>query len=194
MISGICFHEREREVSGRCIALLLAIAFAPVVGFSARSRNPRPGIRVARSYFTAAQKALAAGDPATAVEKLNQAIQADPNYAEAYLLLGLTEFQRGETAKSIEHYQHALKLQPGSYSGHYNLALAYLRDHKLQEGRAQLEQAVKLDPSQPDAVYDLGVVLLEQGHPAQALRLFDSRAEAQSSPAGRGFQHGSSRT
>ena len=131
--------------------------------------NRRPDVHRRAHTRLAAQKALAAGDPTTAIEKLNQAVQVDPNYAEAYLLLGLTEFQRGETAKSIEHYQRALKLQPGSYSGHYNLALAYLRDHKLQEGRAQLEQAVKLDPSQPDAVYDLGVVLLEQGHPAQAL-------------------------
>jgi tetratricopeptide (TPR) repeat protein len=94
---------------------------------------------------------------------------ADSNYAEAYLLLGLTEFQRGETAKSIAHYKQALKLQPQSYSGHYNLALAYLREHRLQDGREQLEQAVSLDPKQADAAYDLGVVLLELGQPSSAL-------------------------
>ena len=32
---------------------------------------------------------------------------------------------------------------------------------------------MKLNPNQADAAYDLGVVLLEQGHPAQALPLFD---------------------
>lgn len=84
--------------------MLLAIAFALSSAFPAIAQ-PRTRHSLSRSNFTAAQKALAAGDPATAVEKLNQAIQADPNYAEAYLLLGLTEFQRGETAKSIEHYR-----------------------------------------------------------------------------------------
>jgi tetratricopeptide (TPR) repeat protein len=116
-----------------------------------------------------AQKALAAGDSVTAVEKLQQAVQADAKFAEAYLLLGLTEFQRGETEKSIQHYKQGLKLEPHSYSGHYNLALAYLRERRLEDGRAQLEQAVKLDPNQADAAYDLGIVLLEQGQPSAAL-------------------------
>src|SRR6202040_3180284 len=100
---------------------------------------------LARAYFVSAQKALAAGDSATAIQKLNRAVLADSKYAAAYLLLGLTEFQQGETAKSIAHYKQALKLRPDSYSGHYNLALAYLREHKLQDGRSQLEQAVSLD-------------------------------------------------
>ncbi len=176
MISGICHQvvERTRGVPQCRIVRSLAIGFIVILlelssVFPEKAQHVAGGRSVARSYFTSAQKALAAGDSTTAIEKLNQAIQADSNYAEAYLLLGLTEFQRGQTAKSIEHYKRALQLQPGSYSGHYNLALAYLRDHKLEEGRAQLEQAVKLDPNQPDAAYDLGVVLLEQGHPAQAL-------------------------
>jgi tetratricopeptide (TPR) repeat protein len=116
-----------------------------------------------------AQKALAAGDSVTAVEKLQQAVQANPKFAEAYLLLGLIEFQRGQTEQSIEHYKQALKLEPHSYSGHYNLALAYLRERRLEDGRAQLEQAVKLGPNQADAAYDLGIVLLEQGRPSAAL-------------------------
>ena len=103
-----------------------------------------------------AQKALAAGDSVTALEKLHQAVQADPKFAPAYLLLGLTEFRLGHTTTAIEHYQRALELQPRSFSGHYNLALAYLRDHRLEDGRAQLEQAVKLSPNQADAAYDLG--------------------------------------
>jgi tetratricopeptide (TPR) repeat protein len=124
---------------------------------------------LARSYFASAQRALATGDPDTALKKLHQAVEADSHYAEAYLLLGVTEFHRGEIAKAIEHYKQALELQPHSYSGHYNLALAYLRERRLQDGRAQLEQAVNAAPKQADAAYDLGVVLLELGHPSAAL-------------------------
>ena len=174
MIPGICFQiiERPREISARRVVCRLAtglILLQLASAFSPATAQPQTAHSLARSYFISAQKALTAGDSTTAIENLNQAVHADPNYAEAYLLLGLTEFQRGETAKSIEHYKRALQLQPGSYSGHYNLALAYLRDHKLEEGRAQLEQAVKLDPNRADAAYDLGIVLLEQGRPAQAL-------------------------
>ena len=122
----------------------------------------------ARSYFSSARKALAAGDSVAALEQLRRAVQADSTFAEAYLLLGLTEFQRGEIEDSITDYQRALQLRPRSYSGHYNLALAYLRQRKFQEARAHLEQAVALDPHQANAAYDLGIVLLELGQPSAA--------------------------
>ncbi|HEV3206967.1 MAG TPA: tetratricopeptide repeat protein [Terriglobales bacterium] len=149
--------------------LLLAACVALPSTRTDAQQQPAPDRSPARSHFSSAQKALAAGDSVTAVEELQQAIQADPKFAEAYLLLGLTEFRRGETEKSIQHYQQSLKLEPHSYSGRYNLALAYLREHRLEDGRAQLEQAVKLDPIQADAAYDLGIVLLEQGKPSAAL-------------------------
>ena len=176
VISGTCFQpiERPRDVAGRGSAFLMATRFFLLVILAATpspvsAQQPPDGHSLARSYFATAQKALAAGDSITAIEKLNQAVQADANYTEAYLLLGLTEFQSGQTAKSIGHYRRALQLQPQSYSGHYNLALAYLREHKVEEGRVQLEKAVKLDPKQADAAYDLAIVLLELKHPARAV-------------------------
>ena len=123
----------------------------------------------ARSLLSSAQAAIDAKDSVAAVQELNRAVQIAPRCADAYLLLGLTEFRNGATADSIQHYQRALLLQPRSYSGHYDLALAYLKEQKLQEARAQLEEAVKLDPSQADAMYNLGIVLQELGHPADAL-------------------------
>ena len=121
-------------------------------------------------YLTSAQAALTASDSATALKKLSKAVEIDPKCPDAYLLLGLTEFQRGEVAKSIQHYRQALKLDPRSYSAHYDLALAYLKEKKLHLARTELEQAVALDPKQANAAYDLGIVLLEMGQPAAALR------------------------
>jgi tetratricopeptide (TPR) repeat protein len=153
----------------RLLATSCALLLGAPIGYAAGVPQPETGVSSAHSYFASAQKALASGDSATALQELNQAIEADPKFAEAYLLLGLTEFQLGDVAKAIEHYQRSLALKPGSFSAHYNLALAYLREHKVGEGRAQLEQAVKLDPTQVNAVYDLGLVLLESGQPAAAL-------------------------
>jgi Flp pilus assembly protein TadD len=135
----------------------------------AEAQQPASLCAKARPYISGAQAALAVADSTTALQKLNQATHVDPRCAEAYLLLGLTEFHGGATADSIEHYQRALALQPSSYSGHYDLALAYVKEHKLREARAQLEQAVHLDPRQGDAAYDLGMVLLELGDPSGAL-------------------------
>ena len=136
---------------------------------SAQAQRPTQSCQAAGPYITSAQAALATGDSTTALQGLRRAVETDPSCAEAYLLLGLTEFKAGAAADSIRHYKRALELQPASYSAHYNLALAYLREHRLQDGRMQLEQAVRLDPNQADAVYDLGVVLLDLGQPAEAL-------------------------
>jgi tetratricopeptide (TPR) repeat protein len=136
---------------------------------SAGVQQPPAVCAKARPFISRAQGALATADSTTALRELTQATAVDPKCAEAYLLLGLTEFHQGATADSIQHYRRALALQPRSYSGHYDLALAYLKEHKLPEARAELEQAVHLDPRQPDAVYNLGMVLLEQGKPAEAL-------------------------
>ena len=172
MILGISRARADHwHTIGVCsVTCLLAVLFLPAaLSYAAESHPPAPTVSRAQPYFASAQKALAAGDSVTALEKLHQAVQADPKFAPAYLLLGLTEFRLGHTTTAIEHYQRALALQPRSFSGHYNLALAYLRDHRLEDGRAQLEQAVKLNPHQADAAYDLGVVLLELKQPGAAL-------------------------
>ncbi len=174
MISGISLARADlsHKTGAFLVTCLLAAAIfsqAAGISYAAETQPSLSTASPAHTYFASAQKALAAGDSATAVEKLRQAVQVDPKFAQAYLLLGLTEFRLGDMAKAIEHYQRALELQPRSFSGHYNLALAYLRDHRLEDGRAQLAQAVKLNPNQADAAYDLGIVLLELKQPAAAL-------------------------
>ena len=105
----------------RIVRLVAGFIFLHMTIVLCLASPQQTGRALARSYFLSAQKALAAGDSDTAVKNLNRAVLANSRYAEAYLLLGLTEFQRGETAQSIVHYKQALKLRPGSYSGHYNL-------------------------------------------------------------------------
>jgi tetratricopeptide (TPR) repeat protein len=146
------------------IVVQLAAVFA-----LAEVQHPAAGCAAARPYIDRAQAASEKGDSASSLAELQQATKINPRCAEAYLLMGLTEFQRGTIDDAIAHYQRALALQPRSYSGHYNLALAYLKQHKWEEGRAQLAQAVKLDSHKADAAYDLGIVLLELGKPAEAL-------------------------
>jgi tetratricopeptide (TPR) repeat protein len=150
-----------------CIWFVLLLPALLVAGATAQDKEE--GCAKGRSHLTKAQAAINAKDSGTAVQELNQAVQIAPRCADAYLMLGLTEFHNGATADSIQHYKRALLLQPRSYSARYDLALAYLKEQKLQEARAQLEEAVKLDPSQADAMYNLGIVLEELGRPGAAL-------------------------
>lgn len=161
---------RRSRVRGTTIhSAVLVIISLTLAAFPTETPHGSANRSRARTYVESARKAWSAGSKAEALEKLNLALQADSKCAEAYLLIGLIDFQSGNVASSIKHYQQAIAIQPWSYSARYNLALAYLREHRLQEGKLELEQAVKLDSSQADAAYDLGVVLLELGDPSAAL-------------------------
>lgn len=151
------------------LARLFVIGIVSMVVSAASAQGGPADRSLAHRHLVSAQGALAAGDTTAAREKLHLALQADPKFAEAYLLLGTIEFRSGNNEKSIQLYKKAVSLHPTSYPGHYNLALAYLREKRLQDGKAELETAVKLDPKQPDAAYDLGVVLLQMDKPSDAL-------------------------
>ncbi|MBV9301167.1 MAG: tetratricopeptide repeat protein [Acidobacteriaceae bacterium] len=152
-------------------ALLIIVCLQISVLWTVASPQEKPvNGETAQSYIAQARKALRAGYTDEGEHLLKLAIQADPSCADAYLLLGSSEFRRGDISRSIEHFDRAVKLRPELYSAHYNLALAYLRANKLTDARAELEQAVTLDPQQPDAVYNLGIVLLDLGETRAAIR------------------------
>src|SRR5258705_13848953 len=106
--SDVCVTAGYSAV--RLLAIGLFTLQVGVGAFAANTPQPAPNRVLARVHFVSAQKALAAGDSATARAKLNLALQADSKYAEAYLLLGLVDFQRGETVSAIQHYKKALAL------------------------------------------------------------------------------------
>ena len=73
-------------------------------------------MRGPHSQFEKARQAYKAHDFAQAKSLLKQVLQAEPQLADAYLLLGLAEVESGETNEAIAHYQQALKLQPKSFA------------------------------------------------------------------------------
>jgi len=78
-----------------------------------------------------------------AEEKLEKAIEQNPQLASAHLYLALTYDQLGDGAKAEKHYERALKLDPGTATT-LNLYGAYLCRHdREQEADRYFEQAAK---------------------------------------------------
>jgi tetratricopeptide (TPR) repeat protein len=65
-----------------------------------------------------------------------------------------------------------LKLAPGSAETHNNLGKSYFAQQKLDLAAKEFHTALGLDPRHRDANYNLGLVLLNQGHPEQAIIFF----------------------
>jgi Flp pilus assembly protein TadD len=62
-----------------------------------------------------------------ALRHLKLALQAQPNYADAYAELGLIHLKQREYAPAEEALEKALQLRPDSYAANLNLMILYQR-------------------------------------------------------------------
>jgi superkiller protein 3 len=150
-------------------ALLLGVTVAARASAQSNNSGGKSGAASEAPYLRKAQQALDAHNLAEAKTQLELALHANPNSADALLMLGFVEFQSGDAQQAIEHLERGLKLKPKSFSGHYNLALAHLRQQDVAAGLRELERAVALNPQHAGAAYNLGLVLLGMGRPEEAL-------------------------
>ncbi len=95
------------------------------------TRNQR-----ARRSFERAIQAWRQSDHNRTVAELRQAIESDPNFVEAHLLMGEVYFSREFYAESIPSYQRALEINPGLFpQARYYLGAAMLKTGQYQEAR-----------------------------------------------------------
>lgn len=76
---------------------------------------------------------------ATAIKELRTALSLDPNYADAYSLLGLAYSSAGEEEHAIESLTKAIALSPRNEMYMANLAGVYLRAQKLDKAEPILK-------------------------------------------------------
>jgi tetratricopeptide (TPR) repeat protein len=68
-----------------------------------------------------------------AVRYFTKATQFNPNFADAYLGLGMSQLAEKNYAEAIPPLEAAVKLQPGNPAAHYGLATAYSRTGRRED-------------------------------------------------------------
>lgn len=81
-----------------------------------------------------------------AIEKLNLAIQANPQYGEAYRYLGLAYGQKNLWSEASQVLQQAVTFKPDDLQSLKNLGVAYLKQNKFTEAEQILQQALQYAP------------------------------------------------
>ncbi|HYO71743.1 MAG TPA: tetratricopeptide repeat protein [Archangium sp.] len=89
---------------------------------------------------------LAAGQPAEAIVRFQQAVHLDPYHGYALNNLGLTYLQTGQDALAVEALAQAAYLLPQVGFVHNNLGLAYERLGRYEEARMAFDTAMRLVP------------------------------------------------
>jgi adenylate cyclase len=112
-----------------------------------------------------------------------EAIALDPEYADAYSLLGYTHLWdawRGYSKSpqeslglAEEFAQKAIDLDSSISSPHCLLTFIYLAKRQYEKALAKAEQAFALDPNNPETNIALGMTLQIIGRPGEAIALYE---------------------
>lgn len=98
-----------------------------------------------------------------ALVKLQKAVDAEPDYAEAHSSIALVYEQLGENDKAQEHYDRALELNPNDGSTRNNYAVFLCRTGRAKEAEAHFLQAIQSRGYRtPERAYEnLGMCLMQ---------------------------------
>ena len=100
-----------------------------------------------------------------AISEFKQALECNPNLAQAYVNLGgLYMTAEADPAKSIEANLKALEIDPNLGPAHSNLAFGYLRGGQPEKAIVHGQKALELMPGSPQA-YQLLATAYLRGRP-----------------------------
>jgi Flp pilus assembly protein TadD len=117
-----------------------------------------------------AERLLAEGKVAEAKRIFEQALDADPNDARAWLDVGLAHEATGDFASAEKAYRRATEVDGNFAEAFNNLGVLLREGGKLAEATTMLERAAALDPQLTAARFNLGLAYEEQGKLAEAER------------------------
>jgi len=119
-----------------------------------------------------------------AVAAFQQAVNLDPDLAEAHfrLALGYEALEKREDAeshykKAVEAYKKHLDANPDDAEAHYNLGQTYANLGNYSEAIRSYRQATKLKTDDPGIYYDLGVAHTKLAQYDQAAAAFSKSLE-----------------
>jgi tetratricopeptide (TPR) repeat protein len=120
-----------------------------------------------------------AGRLQAAEQIYRQVLQAEPNHADAWYLLGVVARQTGKHAIAAACIERAIELKNDVPAFHVNLGEAYRALRRIPEALACYDRALKLNPDSAQTHYNLGNLWREQGKLDEAIACFRRALELQ---------------
>ena len=142
------------------------------------------------SFVRAGNEFFKAGDTDNAIQEYQNALELNPDNAEAHCGLAYALEQKDMLQESVNHLLEAISAEPNRVDARYNLGQAMARQGRLDEAVSHFSLVVKLAPDHIKAHGNLGSILLAQGdvrlataHLFEAVRIDPNNAGTQYSLA-----------
>jgi len=113
-----------------------------------------------------------AEDYEKALSYLERAVKQDPNFADAYFLIGWCHDMLGKYNEAIESYKQAIRIKPDYAEAHFNLGGAYVSLGRYNEAIESYRQAIRIKPDYAEAHFNLGVAYRSLGRYNEAIESF----------------------
>ena len=110
-----------------------------------------------------------AGQGAAAERFYRQALDLDPDLAEAHHLIGVLRFQEGKPEEAVAAFEQALAFDVGNARYLANLGAALLVLGKFEGAIEALETAAEVAPETPQLLKNLGTAYRQTNRPADAV-------------------------
>ena len=135
---------------------------------------PSSSDSVAAQYENDARNALTQNDLEGGIDELHRAVDKDPKFVRAWLLLGTVLAGKRDLSGSTEAYRNAVSADPNQAVCYKLLGLSLITSRKYEDAVPVLEKVTKLSPKDSDAFANLGMAL-------NNLKRYDQAATALSS-------------
>ena len=132
------------------------------------SISPSQTLALQRAY-----QALRSNRPADALSELGALLAAQPDWAEAWELLGHAHNAEGRPQDALAAFGRAAELAPRNASILNNLGNALLSLNRLAQALAAYDRALAIDPGLPEAHYNQGRALASLARTDEAIAAFE---------------------
>lgn len=180
----LVYYTRNARPNVRLLALIFAVPAMLGIAYSFTTGSSQPlvagvGITflllVAQRLFDTpisyrvAQRYFSQGHSDEALEMVNKAIQARPDFWESYQLRALIYLTNLNFAHAERDAQAAIALKPNAHPVYNTLGQVYLAQEQFTQAADIYAQAVNLDPDNAIYHYHLGLSLYRQGQYEEAV-------------------------
>ncbi|MDP9161054.1 MAG: tetratricopeptide repeat protein [Acidobacteriota bacterium] len=110
----------------------------------------------ARKEFEAGKQKMQTQNGDGSIQHFQKAIALDPNYAEAYQLLGVLEMEGGKIREAEPHLQKAVEIEPNMSTAHFALGICLNMLGRYPEAEATLIKGLELDPGSAEGHNEIG--------------------------------------